>query len=457
MTEEEKLSVEGPILVEECRFALATMARNKTAGISGFSAEFYSFFWPDMGNLIVKYVNDAKQAGELFITHRRGLLTLIPKKGCQKSLANKRPICLLDVLYKLIAKVIANRLQSVIGKLINKDQTGFMKGRYIGENIRLISDVIEYCKMDKKDGILLAVDYRNAFDSVNHNFIWFALKSFNFGDDIISWIKLLYHGNLLAVINNGYTSTWFSCTRGTFQGSPLSGLLFNLVGEMLANKIRAHQDVRGISINNIEVKVSQYCDDTTLLLNDSESVVNALKILTEFRQCSGLEINKSKTKIMWLGTACHKKDWVDNIEAVSKIKILGIVFSASEECEEENIAPVIRKIKSVINSWSQRNLTIKGRITVTKSLLTSQLVYLASNAKIPMVDLKAIHSHIMRYLWRGRPPKVAFATICQPIKDGGLNAPDVEKMFTALQMLTTNHGGGSYSKHALDPSGSVTY
>ena len=433
LTEEEKLSCEGPILVEECRYALAMMARNKTAGISGFSAEFYSFFWADIGNLVVDYVNDAKQAGELFITHRRGLLTLIPKKGCQMLLANKRPICLLDVLYKLIAKVIANRLQNVIGKLINNDQTGFMKGRYIGENIRLISDVIEYCKIDKKDGILLAVDYRNAFDSVNHNFIWYTLRSFNFGDDMIAWIKLLYHGNLLAITNNGYTSTWFSCTRGTFQGSPLSGLLFNLVGEMLANKIRASREVRGISINNIEVKVSQYCDDTTLLLNDSESVVNALQLLEQFKHCSGLEINKTKTKIMWLGTACHRRDWVDNIEAVAKIKILGIIFSASEDCEEENIAPVIRKIKSVINSWSQRNLTIKGRITVTKSLLTSQLVYLALNAKIPMVDLKAIHSHIMRYLWRGRPPKVAFATIRQPIRNGGLNAPDVEKLFIALQ------------------------
>ena len=80
LTEEEKLSCEGPISVGESRHALAKMARNKTAGISGFSAEFYSFFCPDIGTLIVGYVNDARQAGELFITHRRGLLTLIPPK-----------------------------------------------------------------------------------------------------------------------------------------------------------------------------------------------------------------------------------------------------------------------------------------------------------------------------------------------------------------------------------------
>ena len=243
----------------------------------------------------------------------------------------------------------------------------------------------------------------------------------------------MYNDNFLAVTNRGYTSNWFPCSRGTFQGSPLSGLLFNLVGEMLANKIRASHEIRGIKVNDIEAKITQYCDDTTLLLEDSESVMKALQLLTQFKRSSGLEINTSKTKIIWLGPARHRRDWIDSIEAVTRVKILGVVFSASEDCGEENIAPVIRKIKSVINSWSQRCLTIKGRIRVARSLLTSQLVYLAMSTKIPMVDLKTIQAHIMRYLWRGRPPKVSFETICQPIKDGGLNAPDVVKMYRALR------------------------
>ena len=204
--------------------------------------------------MLVDYFNLAKEEGELFISHRRGILALIPKKGNQMQLKNKRPICLLDVVYKIIAKVIANRLGNVINKLVHNDQTGFIKGRYIGENIRLISDVIEYCHMDKTEGILLAIDYRNAFDSVEHDFIVRVLEMFNFGPDFIAWVRLLYSNALLTVKTNGLTSEWCPCSRGTFQGSPLSGLLFNLVVEILAIKIRASEHIVGVKLNGIDIK-----------------------------------------------------------------------------------------------------------------------------------------------------------------------------------------------------------
>lgn len=86
-----------------------------------------------------------------------------------------------------------------------------------------------------------------------------------------------------------------------------------------------------------------------------------------------------------------------------------------------------------MNSWSQRSLTIKGRITVSKALLISLIVYVASSINIPNVDLQTIQSLIMKFLWRGRPPKVAFKTLCQDIKQGGLMAPDVVKCYTALR------------------------
>ena len=433
LSEEDKASCEGQITKEECRLALAKMARNKAAGISGFSAEFFSFFWDDIGGIVVNYINEAK-GGQLFVTHRRGVLTLIPKKGNQKLLTNKRPICLLDVIYKLIAKVIVIRMNKVIDRLVHRSQSGFMKGRYIGENSRLISDVISYCKTDNIEGVLLAVDYKNAFDSIEHDFMWYTLESFNFGPDLISWIKLLYHGALLAVCNNGYTSEWFNCNRGTFQGSPLSGLLFNLVGEMLANRIRRESSVQGITISGIEVKIGMYADDTTMFLDSQQSVCRALHILDEFRRASGLEINRAKTKLMWIGSTRYKTEEVCGIEAISKIKILGIIHSATYECGEENIAPAIKKIRNVINSWSQRNLTIKGRITIAKTLLTSQIVYLSSSVKIPNIDLKAIQSLIMKFIWRGRPPKVAHTTLCQSIKDGGLKAPDVFKCYESLRI-----------------------
>ena len=349
-------------------------------------------------------------------------------------MVNKRPICLLDVIYKIIAKVLVNRINKVIKKIVHGDQTGFIKGRYIGENTRLISDVIQYCETDNIDGILLAVDYRNAFDSVEHEFIWYTLESFNFGPELIAWIKVLYNGALLAICNNGYTSEWFECERGTFQGSPLSGLLFILVGEMFANRLRRDNSIQGITIHGIEVKVSMYADDTTMFLNNEQSTFQALKVLEEFRTASGLELNKNKTKLMRLGSVRNNLENLGGIQAVSKIKILGIYHSATKDCGEDNIAPVIQKIRNVTNSWCQRQLTIKGRITVARAMLISQLVYVASSVNIPNVDLQTIQSLIMKFIWRGRPPKVAQGTLCLGIKEGGLKAPDVFKCYESLRL-----------------------
>ena len=434
LDENEKQMCEGPITKQEGKYALAKMARNKTAGMSGFTAEFFSFFWNDIGDIVTDYINEAKESGQLFISHRRGILTLVPKKGNQMQLKNKRPICLLDVLYKLIAKIIAIRIGKVVDRIVHKSQTGFVKGRYIGENLRLISDVIEYCAMDGVEGILLAIDRRNAFDSLEHNFMMYALESFNFGPDILSWVKLLYNDAYLTIKNNGFTSEWFPCSRGTVQGSPLSGTLFDIAVEMFANKIRNSEQIKGVVINNKEIKTSQYADDCTMFLRDQTSVEKALSMVAEFKEISGLEINLQKTNAMWLGPLRNKRDPVCGIDTVSKVKILGVWFSASENCVDDNVEPVINRIKNIINSWAQRNLTIKGRIVVTKTLVASQLVYIALGSYIPNADLKVLQSLIMKFVWRGRPPKVAQRSLFQSIKHGGLNAVDVHNFYVSLRM-----------------------
>ena len=434
LSDAERDACEGPVTIAEGKRALSDMAKNKTAGISGFSAEFFSAFWEQLGESIIDYFNDAKERRQLFITHRRGVLNLIPKKGDQKVLQNKRPICLLDVMYKLLAKILANRLNIVLCKIIHPNQSGFMKKRFIGENIRLISDVIEYCKMDHIEGLLLAIDYRNAFDTLEHELLWYALESFNFGPDFCSWIKLLYNGALLTVSINGFTSEWFPCSRGTFQGSPLSGMLFNLTVELLANKIRSDKNVEGIVINDIEIKLSQYADDTTMFIRNQDSCEQAIGLINKFSHVSGLRINTSKSKLMWLGSVRHKRLSIQGIDAVDKMKILGVWFSASACCEQDNSEPVLRRIKKVTNNWSQRSLTLKGRITVTKSLLASQMVYLANANQISKGTLKEIQSHIMKYLWRGRPPKVAFSVLRQDIREGGLKATDVAQFVESIKL-----------------------
>ena len=171
--------------------------------------------------------------------------------------------------YKIAAKAIANRLKNVIPKIINNDQTGFLKGRFIGENIRLIDGIINHTKSNNIPGLLLFLDFEKAFDTVEWPFIWKTLDSFNFGPSITNWIMLCYQNIESCVLNNGWASNFFALERGVRQGCPLSPYIFLLCVEILAERIRTNKDIEGIFIKGNEIKVSQYADDTTPILNGS--------------------------------------------------------------------------------------------------------------------------------------------------------------------------------------------
>ena len=176
------------------------------------------------------------QSGSLSIFQRRGIITLIPKAdGDLTELFNWRPISLLNIDYKILTKALAKRIEKCLPKLINSDQTGFVKGIYIGQNIRLLSDIMEYLDAKKSSGLLLFIDFEKAFDSLEWDFITKALNASNFGPIVKKWISIFYNGVQSAVMNGGFLTTYVYISRGVRQGCPLSPLLFILNVEFSAS------------------------------------------------------------------------------------------------------------------------------------------------------------------------------------------------------------------------------
>ena len=116
---------------------------------------------------------------------------------------------LLNVDYKIASKVIATRFEKVLDLLISPDQTGFLKGRYIGQNIRLVNDVVEQTKIPNIPGILVQLDFCKAFDTIEWSFIKRSLALFNFGDSIQQWVSTFYNNLESAVLNNGFCTNFF--------------------------------------------------------------------------------------------------------------------------------------------------------------------------------------------------------------------------------------------------------
>ena len=196
----------------------------------------------------------------------------------------------------------------------NADQTGYIKGRYIGENVRLISDLISYTAAKNLPGLAVFLDFEKAFDSIEWNFLFKVLDKLNFGHDFKNWIQTFYCDTTSCVANNGYASDFFKLERGVRQGCPLSGTLFVLGIEIPALAIKKNPKIEGIRVGAREIKITQYVDDTTVFLKNPESMSHLRDLLEKFERCSGLKINHTKSEAMWLGKWKNREDTPFNVK-----------------------------------------------------------------------------------------------------------------------------------------------
>ena len=233
----DRLECEGLISLEERTIAVGKMKHNKSPGLDGITTEFYQAFWPLLGNLLTEVFSESYESGFLPDSQRKAVMTLIYKKGNEDDIANYRPISLTNVDYRIQAFILAQRMQKVMDKIICNDQSAYIKGRYMGTNIRLVSDIIDYYDTTDKSGILLMLDFKKAFDSIEMNFLLKSLEYFNFGPSFIKWIQTIYHRPSACIKNNGHISETCNMSRGIRQGCPVSALLFICV-EILAKKVR---------------------------------------------------------------------------------------------------------------------------------------------------------------------------------------------------------------------------
>ena len=292
---------------------------------------------------------------------------------------------MLNTDYKILTKCLALRLKAVLGNVINFDQTGYIQNRNIIDNVRLLIDIPEYCIRNNIKGIIFSIDFEKAFDSLSFTFLLKVLENVNFGKDFIGWIKILYTNINSCVLNNGYFTELFKLERGVRQGCPLSAYLFLLAVEVLGSKIRNTKQVKGIKIGNHVCKILQFADDTNCILADLDSLEKVINILEQFYHVSGLKINKNKSVLKYIVPVTGEIDThLDFKWKHDSFHVLGVeLCSNDKEMIDKNVLPKISSMKSLLNIWGQRNLSIKGKITVINSLVISKILYVASVIPLP--------------------------------------------------------------------------
>ena len=186
-----------------------------------------------------------------------------------------------------------------------------------------------------------------------------------------------------------------------------------LCAAILANAIIASKTIKGINIYNREIKLSQYADDTTVFVADLSSAKNLFSLLDAFKKCSGLEVNKSKTEGMWLGANKNNKEQPLGIQwPKDSICALGIHFSYNEEIGlKKNFENKLSSVTTLLNLWFPRNLTLRGRIIILKTLALSKLIYNTSMLTPPERFVKRVNQSIAQFVWRKKVPKIKQTTM----------------------------------------------
>jgi hypothetical protein len=455
LSDTEQQSCEGPITIQECELLLSKFKKNKSPGNDGIPIEFYIEFWNEISSTLINSYNYSFEEGKLTTSQRQAVISLINKPGKDKMyIENWRPISLLNIDYKIMSKCLSIRLLKVIDKLVHQSQFGFLKGRNINEAIRTILDIVDYTDLESKHGIMLALDFQKAFDTLSFDYMFKTLELYNFGSDFQRWVKLCYTEISSCVTNYKHASPYFNIKRGVRQGDSLSPYLFILSLELLLRKIREDIHIRGITLGEHEIKLIAFADDTTVFLREENDAKKLFKHIQSFERLSGLKLNKNKSEGFWLGANKNSNFIPQGVTWKTCIKILGINISYNkDDMTRLNFNTKLIKIKHKLNIWRRRDLTIFGKILLIKSFALSQILYITSVLPTSNKFLIELEEIIYNFLWNGKQHKVKKCVIIQRYEHGGQNMISIHDMIkvqkiTWLQKYLKNKP--SYWKNTME-------
>ena len=436
-----KSKMDSKITKKELTFAKDQFHNNKSPGIDGLPIEFYVTFWHLLSDVFFRLANDIYSHGlEPGAQQRISLIALIHKKFEKENLDNWRPISLLCVDFKLIAKVLSLRLKAALPHILGEEQTCGVLGRTIFENLYTIRDVIGYTRDHELPGYILSLDFQKAFDKVDHNFLAKTLKAFGFGPIYTSYILSSLSNCVARVCNNGRFTADIPLERGIKQGENESSQIFDIIAEVLAIQIRKNKGIKGLHVpgRHEELKLSLYADDNNCILTSTHSIVNLFKELQRFEEASGCNINHKKTLGLTLGDAPVPDHLPYPIfwNPPTGVKILGITFH-HDPLKTVNATwnSIIEKIQNRAATLTPRKLSFKGKGIIINSLLLSKAWHAATVIPALKKHVIAIEKIIFNYLFDNKlPHKPAQDVLKLRLEHGGIGLKDFDLQQTSLRL-----------------------
>lgn len=409
----------------ECLRALKSMKNNKTPGPDGLTKEFYLHYWDIVGDDLTEVLNNSYLSGELPDSMKGGHICLLFKKGKRENLKNWRPISLLNIDYKILSKVIANRFRKIMFKIIDLGQGCGVKGRTIKQQLLLIREMRTYLNNNNniREGFtLISLDQEKAFDRVEHPYIYRTLEEMGFSQASIQWVRIMYNDISSNVVINGNILDRFYIDRSMRQGCPLSMLLFVIGLEPLLRKIQSHPNLTGYkNTDGQQIKYIAYADDVSVVVKSHRDITILFKLLQDYGEVSGAKINRDKTELFTMGNFNPEvmgRDWKWYYK--EEIKLMGIIFSNRRPDSEPNFNPEIEKIRKEAIRLASRTTTIYGRKNIINTLLLPKIWFKFRFVTPTQNQIKTLNRILYTFLWKSPIEKISRETLELDYSEGGL-------------------------------------
>jgi exonuclease III len=431
---------------EELDILVQEMKSDTAPGPDGLPVQFFKKFWPLIRMGVLHIINDFL-LGRIDISRLNfGVLSLIPKVQGADHISQFRPIALINVIFKMVSKAVATKLDPIANRVISPNQTAFIKGRFILDGILALHEVVHEVKANREACILLKLDFEKAYDRVNWDFLREVLRCKGFDSGVVHRLMQLVSGGQTAISINGEVGPFFRNKRGVRQGDPLSPLLFNFMAEALSvilTKANSAGHIAGVVPNLIPGGIThlQYADDTIIMIQDDDQHITNLKfILMCFEDMSGLKINYHKSEVIIMGRSVERQQLVaDQLNCkLGEFPFIYLGLPISDRAlTMEQWLFLVRKLAAKVEPWWGKFMSSGGRLILSNACLANLPTYAMGLFLLQDGIHAKFDSHRARFYWEGVGPKrkfhlVNWPAVCRPKDCGGLGIVNSRLMNVAL-------------------------
>ena len=434
----------------EIKRAVFSINPDKAPGLDGFSASFYQSFWDIIGDDVTAEVGNFFTSNTLDGRYNETHVRLIPKTRGAKAVADYRPIALCNTHYKIIAKVLTSRLQPVLQAIISSNQSAFVKGRAIPDNVLITHEVLHCLRTSGakvRCSMAVKTDMSKAYDRIEWSFLERVLFRLGFHPIWISWIMECIRSVSYSFLVNGSAQGKVVPSRGIRQGDPLSPYLFILCTEVLSglcSRAMQNGNLAGIQVARRCPPVNHllFADDTMFFTKTSVACCEALKrVLSLYEGASGQCINLGKSAITFSAKTPSEvktrvKDFLNIHSEGGAGKYLGLPEHFGRK-KRDIFINLIDRIRQKSISWSTRYLSSAGKQVLLQAVLAALPTYTMTCFKLPLSVCKQIQSVLTRF-WCDAKPEirklcwVSWTRLTRPKSVGGLGFREIEQFNDAL-------------------------